>query len=531
MANTDRHGFILWDAGFTQSDTILNDLLLKLETKIGGSVLDRDLNQPAGGESDGDMYIVGSTPAGDWSAFTAGDVVILRESTWYNFTPRRGATVMVEDESNIIVGWTGSAWTTVSVSQAYVDSAVAGLLDYKGGYNASTNTPDLDSSPSGVLKGDSYTVTADGDFFTEEVHAGDMLIAEIDSAAALADWTIVESNAPKNNDVATTDPGVGDDDADGYSPGSRWTNVTADTVWFCLDASTGAAVWQQVGSGGGGLTPVFKTAAYTASAGELVLCDTSGGAFTITLPASPSDADRVAIADVAGSAATNNITVGRNAETINGDAEDFVIDQNYGQFDASYNTAGTDWKAALSGNPTPATVFGKRRITLRPEGELQSKSTDGASAAWLTLNSTGVPVEVRCFSFANTGTNNEYCQFSWVIPPSCDPAGTFRARLIWAPSNTNTNGTVFNCRSSFGSDLETISASAWKGALSDAPGGTAGNVQFGPWASWTESGLAEGDLHNVQFYRISSDAGDTFTGAMQLVAIEFEYEELAGTDD
>ena len=49
----------------------------------------------------------------------------------------------------------------------------------------------------------------------------------------------------KYNLTATTDPGVGDDSADGYTIGSRWVNVTLDKEFVCLDASVGAAVWKQ----------------------------------------------------------------------------------------------------------------------------------------------------------------------------------------------------------------------------------------------------------------------------------------------
>jgi len=78
-----------------------------------------------------------------------------------------------------------------------------GAMTYQGGYNAATNTPDLDVAPSGVTKGDTYTVTAAGNFFTEAVEIGDVLIAEIDSAAALADWTTVQNNiGPASETVA-----------------------------------------------------------------------------------------------------------------------------------------------------------------------------------------------------------------------------------------------------------------------------------------------------------------------------------------
>lgn len=73
-------------------------------------------------------------------------------------------------------------------------SDVTGLLDFKGGYDAATNTPNLDITPIAVSKGDMYVVTAAGNFFTEAVSIGDTLFAKIDSATALTDWVIIERN-------------------------------------------------------------------------------------------------------------------------------------------------------------------------------------------------------------------------------------------------------------------------------------------------------------------------------------------------
>ena len=82
-----------------------------------------------------------------------------------------------------------------AATKNYVDSAIVGGLVYQGGYNAATNTPDLDSSPSSsIKKGWTYTVTADGTFFTEQVRVGDVLIAEQDAPTALANWTTVQNN-------------------------------------------------------------------------------------------------------------------------------------------------------------------------------------------------------------------------------------------------------------------------------------------------------------------------------------------------
>jgi len=61
-----------------------------------------------------------------------------------------------------------------------------------------------------------------------------------------------------------------------------------------------------------------KTANFTAVSGEGYFCDTSSGAFTLTLPASPSAGDIVGFKDYDGSFSTNNLTIGRNGSNIGG---------------------------------------------------------------------------------------------------------------------------------------------------------------------------------------------------------------------
>jgi len=87
--------------------------------------------------------------------------------------------------------------TTLATSEsikAYAQSLVASSVEYIGGYNASTNSPDLDTSPSGVTKGDMYTVTTAGTFFTQDLEVGDVLISEQDSPTALTHWSVVNKD-------------------------------------------------------------------------------------------------------------------------------------------------------------------------------------------------------------------------------------------------------------------------------------------------------------------------------------------------
>jgi hypothetical protein len=68
-----------------------------------------------------------------------------------------------------------------------------------------------------------------------------------------------------------------------------------------------------------------KTAGFTAVAGNGYFVNTTSGAITVTLPATPTAGDVVGIADYANTADTNNITIGRNGSNIQGSANDIDI--------------------------------------------------------------------------------------------------------------------------------------------------------------------------------------------------------------
>ena len=57
------------------------------------------------------------------------------------------------------------------------------------------------------------------------------------------------------------------------------------------------------------LDTTVKTASFTAVAGNMYLCNTTGGAFNMTLPTSPSAADTIGIIDYLGTFDTNNLTL------------------------------------------------------------------------------------------------------------------------------------------------------------------------------------------------------------------------------
>ena len=77
--------------------------------------------------------------------------------------------------------------------------------------------------------------------------------------------------------------------------------------------------------GGGTQWQSVKTSNYTASAGEGVFMNTTSGALTLTLPASPSIGDEVSFVDYAGTFDSNNLTIARNSSKIAGAESDLTV--------------------------------------------------------------------------------------------------------------------------------------------------------------------------------------------------------------
>jgi collagen type VII alpha len=116
-----------------------------------------------------------------------------------------------------------------------------------------------------------------------------------------------------------------------------------------------------------------KTSNYTAVNGDYLIADTSGGAFTITLPSSPSTGNSVTIAD-GDSFYTNNLTIARNGSTIEGNSLDLVIDVPSLIVTLLYD--GTTWEVFSSVGSQGATGY---TGATGPVGATGTQGVDGAS--------------------------------------------------------------------------------------------------------------------------------------------------------
>jgi hypothetical protein len=208
-----------------------------------------------------------------------------------NFT---AATIVTEAEG-IANNDNDTTLPTSAAVKDYVDNAIVGGLVYQGGYNAATNTPDLDSSPSAsIKKGWTYTVTADGSFFTEQVRVGDVLIAEVDAPTALADWTTVQNNIDlaSASQVGIGNVAAGTGISVSYSSG---TATVTNTDTNSANTATGTIT---AGNTSGTVTHSFgiNTIVQTIdSSGNTVYCDIARTTTSVTASISAAQSGNITI--------------------------------------------------------------------------------------------------------------------------------------------------------------------------------------------------------------------------------------------
>jgi len=104
-----------------------------------------------------------------------------------------------------------------------------------------------------------------------------------------------------------------------------WPGAVAAGNDYVLKSTTGGVLsWGEV-TGGASWQAVITADPSNAVAGNGYFCNTSGGAFNLTLPTSASIGDFVSFVDYAGTFDTNNLTIARNGHKIQGAAADLVV--------------------------------------------------------------------------------------------------------------------------------------------------------------------------------------------------------------
>ena len=107
-----------------------------------------------------------------------------------------------------------------------------------------------------------------------------------------------------------------------------WPAAVAGGNGYVLKSTTGGVLsWEELEAGGTSWQAVKVTgdSPVTGVAGAGYFMNTTSGAITLTLPASPTIGDEISFIDYAGTFDTNNLTVARNGKNINGTAADLTV--------------------------------------------------------------------------------------------------------------------------------------------------------------------------------------------------------------
>jgi hypothetical protein len=194
-----------------------------------------------------DLDAGGKVPASKIPSVALPEVHIVADSTErLALTVQEGDEAKQTDDSSHWV-YDGSTWIEYP-------SGGAGTGDVSGPGSSTDNAiARFDGAAGKIIQNSAVTIDDLGNIATSGTVDGRDVS---DDGDTLDDHTTVTQPAShvglenvsntKNNVGATTDPGAGDDDVDGYSINSIWHNNTTDKAFICVDASTSNAVWKEI---------------------------------------------------------------------------------------------------------------------------------------------------------------------------------------------------------------------------------------------------------------------------------------------
>lgn len=150
-----------------------------------------------------------------------------------------------------------------------------------------------------------------------------------------------------------------------------------------------------------------KTSPFTAVSGDGFFVNTSSGAVTVTLPASPSAGDIVSIADYTNTFQTNNVTIGRNGSKIGGVCADAILTTEGQSVTLVYVDGTEGWKnvqdstSNVTGNPGFLAATGGT-VTTCGNFKIHTFTSDGCFSVTNTFGS-GVGAKVSYVVVAGGG--------------------------------------------------------------------------------------------------------------------------------
>jgi hypothetical protein len=250
-----------------------------------------------------------------------------------------------------------------------------------------------------------------------------------------------------------------------------------------------------------------KTTGFTAVSGVGYFCDTSGGAFTMTLPATPSAGNIVALKDYANTFDTNNLTIGRNGSNINGFASNAVISVQGQALTLIYIDATQGWSAIYGATdadlPTPQFVAATGG-TIATCGNYKIHTFTGPGTFTVTDagNASGSNKVDYLVVAGGGGSNGQYAggaggggfresvpsPAAWTASPLANPGGALPVSAQGYPITVGSGGTNPGAASAAGnpgnnSIFSTITSTGGGGSGAGAPPAPAPSAAGNPGGS------------------------------------------------
>jgi hypothetical protein len=147
---------------------------------------------------------------------------------------------------------------------------------------------------------------------------------------------------PDIKEISLASPPGGSDKQIQFNDNGSFGGITMGTTGQVLTTDGTTASFGDI-SGGATWQAVITADPANAVAGEGYFCNTTGGAFTVTLPTAATIGDFISFIDYAGTFDTNNLTIGRNGHNIQGAAADLTVATERAGFTLVYVDATQGW--------------------------------------------------------------------------------------------------------------------------------------------------------------------------------------------
>ena len=233
--------------------------------------------------------------------------------------------------------------------------------------------------------------------------------------------------------------------------------ASSDTIALAAGASqtgfgaTGAVSWN---------TTKITADPANAVSGTGYFCDTSGGAFTVTLPTSPSAGDIVAVSDYTRTWNSNNLTIGRNSKPIGGIAQDskLTVDGQSATFVFVDDTEGwintQETQTSQTGTPPFIIATGGTPCAGETSGDYKYHTFTGPGTFCVSSISDSAPQNVVSYLVVAGGGGGGGAQSNGTCAAGAGGAGGFREYknscdpYTASPLNGNPGGTAITVSAS-----------------------------------------------------------------------------------